>query len=164
MVLWIGFAINFSVVRSYQTDYSNHVIARQWNFYASAFNDEHADGSRSASPSSGPTGPISTRCLSRILDHPMPTPILNVRLVGYTDNMTKSRGSLSCRQMCRGPMEQLKLRMRELLPLHEIPRHRAKVLFVYFCAIELFIQLTFIVRLLRSQLALSNFVMSGLSH
>ena len=65
---------------NYRTDYSKHGTGRQQHFYVSAFDDR----SRSASPSSGPS---HTKYLSRTS-----TPILNVRLVGYTDNMTKSRG------------------------------------------------------------------------
>jgi len=78
----------------YQTDYSNHGNARPRNFYISSCNDGQTDKSRSASPSSDLMAEPSpyTRCLPRTLDHPTPTPILNVRLVGYTDNMTKSRG------------------------------------------------------------------------
>ena len=65
---------------NYQTDYSKHGIGHQRNFYVSAYNDR----SRSASPSSGPS---HTKYVSQTS-----TPILNVRLVGYADNMTKSRG------------------------------------------------------------------------
>ena len=70
---------------NYQIDYSKHDTGHQQNFYDSAFNDR----SRSASPSSDPIVGTSshTKCLSRTS-----TPILNVRLVGYTDDMTKPRG------------------------------------------------------------------------
>lgn len=75
----------------YQNEYgySNH---RQPNLYPSAY-DGHVGASRSVSPCAGPTTSSDTRRFpSRTLDKPMPTPLLNVRLVGYTDNMTKSRG------------------------------------------------------------------------
>lgn len=67
----------------YQSEYgySSH---RQPNLYPY---DGQVGGSRSASPYAGPTVGHS-----QTLDKPMPTPLLNVRLVGYTDDMTKSRG------------------------------------------------------------------------
>ena len=70
---------------NYQIDYSKHDTSHQQNFYGSTFNDR----SRSSSPSSDPIVGTSshTKCLSQTS-----TPILNVRLVGYTDNMTKPRG------------------------------------------------------------------------
>lgn len=80
----------------YRTDYgySIHGIARQRNFYVSTYDNIQADRSRSASPSAGPTvGPSS-----QTLDHAKPTPILNVRLVGYTDNMCQTRGRARERQ------------------------------------------------------------------
>ena len=71
----------------YQIDYSNHMgIGHQQNFYASAFNDR----SRSSSPSSGPIVVERSPHTKRLLQ--TSTPIFNVRLVGYTDNMTKPRG------------------------------------------------------------------------
>jgi len=80
----------------YQTDYgySSHGNPHQPNFYASTYDDRQADRSRSASPSGGLiVGPSShTRYLPQTMDHPMPTPILNVRLVGYTDVTSETRG------------------------------------------------------------------------
>jgi len=72
---------------------SNHGIVRQERFYTSTFYDRQGDGSGSSSRSSGPIPePSYPRYHSRTLDHPVPTPILNVRLVRYTDTMTKARG------------------------------------------------------------------------
>ncbi|KAF8804828.1 hypothetical protein BYT27DRAFT_7213621 [Phlegmacium glaucopus] len=82
-----------SRVHDYQNDYgySNHGIARHRHFYVSAHDDRRDDRSRSVSPSAD--GPSShTRYHSQTLDQPMPTPILNVRLVGYTANTSKTRG------------------------------------------------------------------------
>lgn len=53
--------------------YSTHGIPRQRTFYASAYDDGRFDRRET-------------------LDQPMPTPILNVRLVGYPDNTSKTRG------------------------------------------------------------------------
>ena len=131
---------------NYQTDYSNHVIARQRNFYASAFNDELADGSRSTSPSSGPTGPLYTRCLPQTLDHSMPNPILNVRLVGYTDNMTKSRGRPRDRFSLSTVVPRTHGTTRAedggVVATTENTETSCEGLVRLFCAIELFIQLT----------------------
>ena len=82
----------------YQTEYgySNHGISRQRNIYTSVYDDRLTDRSRSASPSARPIGGSSY--LSQALDEPKPTPILNVRLVGYTDNMNKIRGRTRERQ------------------------------------------------------------------
>jgi len=70
---------------NYQIDYSKHDTRHQQNFYVSPLDDR----SRSASPFSDPIVGTSShsKCLSRTS-----TPILNVRLVGYTDDMTKPRG------------------------------------------------------------------------
>jgi len=72
---------------------SNHGIVRQERFYTSTFYDRQCDRSGSSSRSSGPIpGPSYPKYHSRTLDHPVPTPILNVRLVRCTDTMTKVRG------------------------------------------------------------------------
>ena len=62
--------------------YSNYgiVIPRQRNIYPSAYSYRPADRTRSP------------------LDPPLSTPILNVRLVGCSDNMTKTRGRTRERQ------------------------------------------------------------------
>ena len=138
---------------NYQIDYSKH--GHQQNFYASTFNDR----SRNASPSSGPiVGPSShTKYLSRT-----PTPILNVRLVGYADNMTKPRGrtlsrSTDIRNLTHGitPIEG------EGVATTTTNAETCEGFVRLFCSVKLFIGLIFIVRILRSQLTLSNFVMSG---
>lgn len=70
---------------------SNHGIVRQERFYTSTFDDRQGDRRGSSSRSSGPiAGPSYPRYHSRTLA--VPTPILNVRLVRYTDTMTKARG------------------------------------------------------------------------
>lgn len=152
------------------TDYPNHDIARHGNFYISAYNDRQADRSRSASVSSGPiAGPSSyTRCLSRTLDHPMPTPILNVRLVGYKDSMKKTRGrprdrpSLSTYMPnpTRGPTP---VEGEEGVVSTTGNAETSCEGLVRLFSIRVIFRLTFILRILRSQLALSNFVMSALS-
>jgi len=83
---------------NYQTEYgySNHGISRQRNFYTSVYDDRVTDRSRSASPSARPI--VGSSYLSQALNDPKPTPILNVRLVGYTDNMNKIRGRTRERQ------------------------------------------------------------------
>jgi len=70
---------------NYQIDFSKHDTGRRHIFYDSAFNDR----SRSSSPSSDLIVGTSshTKCPTRTS-----TPILNVRLVGYADNMTNPRG------------------------------------------------------------------------
>jgi len=141
---------------NYQIDYSRHGIGHQQNFYTSAFNGR----SRSASPSSGiVVGPSSHRkCLSRTS-----TPIFNVRLVGYTDNMTKPRGrtlsrSTDIRNLTHGIT---RIEDEGVATTTTNAETSCEGLVRLFCAVKLFIGLTFIVRILRPPLALSNFVMSG---
>lgn len=140
-----------------QVDYSKHGISHQQNFYGFAFNDR----SRSASPSSVPiVGSSShTKCLSRTS-----TPALNVRLVGYTDDMTKPRGRTLSRStdvlnvtngITRVEGEGVATTTTNAETCEGLVR------LCLFCAVMSFIGLTFIVRILRPQLALSNFVMSG---
>jgi hypothetical protein len=146
---------------NYQIDYSKHGID-QHKFYTSAFDDR----SRSRSPFSGPiVGPSShTKRLSRTS-----TPILNVRLVGYTDNMTKvtkSRGrtlsrSTDIRNLTHGTTRIEDEGVATTTTNAEICEGPVCL----FCAIKLFIGLiTFIIRILRPHLALSNFGMSGQLH
>jgi hypothetical protein len=141
----------------YQIDYSKHMgVGHQQNFYASAFNDR----SRSSSPSSGPIVEQSphTKCLSRTS-----TPIFNVRLVGYTDNMTKPRGRTLSRSTDIRNLTNGTTRIEgEEVATTTTNAETSEGLVRLFCAVKLFfIGLTFIVRILRPQLALSNFVMSG---
>ena len=138
-------------------DYSKHDIDHHQNFYAFAFNDR----SRSASPSSDPiVGSSShTKCLSRTY-----TPILNVRLVGYTDDMTKPRGrtlsrSTDLRNLTGGTTRVEGEGVATTTTNAETCEGLVRL--CLFCAVMLFVELTFIVRILRRQLALSKFVMSG---
>jgi len=65
----------------FQTDYgySSHGIGRQQKFFTSVYDDGHIDR-------------------RQISKQPMATPILNVRLVGYTNNVNKIRGRTRERQ------------------------------------------------------------------
>lgn len=140
---------------NYQIDYSKHDTGHQQDFYDSAFNDR----SRSASPSSDPIVGTSshTKCLSQTS-----TPILNVRLVGYTDDMTKPRGRALSRSTDIRNLTHGTTRIEsEGVATTTTNAETCEGLVRLFCAVKLFIGLTFIDRILRPQLALSNFVMSG---
>jgi hypothetical protein len=140
--------------RNYQTDYSKHGIGHRQNFYISALNDR----SRSESPSSGPIVGPSSRTT------PTTTPILNVRLVGYSDDMTKPRGrtlsrSTDIHNLTHG---MTRIEGEGVATTTANAETSSEGLVRLFCAIKLFLLgLIFIVRILRPQLALSNFVMSG---
>lgn len=140
---------------NYQIDYSKHDTGHQQDFYASAFND----GSRPESPSSDPIVGTSshTKCLSRTS-----TPILNVRLVGYTDIVTKTRGRTLSRSTDIPNLTHGTTRIEgEGVTTTTTNAETCEGLVRLFCAVKLFIGLTFTDRILRPHLALSNFVMSG---
>jgi hypothetical protein len=154
----ISRSTSWSLDQHSQIDYSKHMgIDHKQNFSTSAFNDR----SRSSSPPSRPIVERSahTKCLSRTS-----TPILNVRLVGYKDNnMTKPRGrtlsrSTDIRNLTNGTT---RIESEEVATA-TTNAETSDGLVRLFCAVKLFFNgLTITVRILRPQLALSSFVMSG---
>ena len=120
---------------NHQTDYSKYGIGHQPTFYVSSFNDR----SRSASPSSGPS---HTKCLSRTS-----APILNVRLVGgYTDSMTKSRGRTLSRSTDMHNLTHGTTRIEGegVTTTAANAETSCEGLVGLFCAVKLFIGLTFV--------------------
>ena len=125
---------------NYQIEFSKHDTGHRRTFYDSAFNDR----SRSSSPSSDLVIGTSsnTKCPSRTS-----TPILNVRLVGYADNVTNPRGRTLSRWTDTPNLTHGTTQVEsEEVATTAADAETCEGLVGLFCAVKLFIGLTFIDR------------------